>query len=126
MDFIKRHPTIITAIFGVGAILLSIVSSEFAALGANLFFFCAIALYYAGIFLLAFNIAAMVTVLKDKPTAGILLSLPFGGLGAVIGTLFNPSYEYETAVKIIFSIQIWLGIWSYASAMFIGIPSLPG
>ncbi|MDE7304205.1 MAG: hypothetical protein K2N60_12910 [Oscillospiraceae bacterium] len=117
MDFIEKHPSFIVAIFGIAAILLSVLCPEFAALGANLFFFGAIALYYAGIFVLIFNIAAMIAFLKDKPAAGVILSLPFGGLGAVIGLLFNPSYEYEIAVKIIFSIQLWLGIWAVASAM---------
>lgn len=117
LNFIQKHPSFIVAILGMAAILLSFLSSEFAALGANLFFFGAIALYYAGIFVLIFNIAAMVAVIKDKPVVGAILSLPFGGFGAVIGTVFNPSYEREIAVKIIFSIQLWLGIWAVASAM---------
>lgn len=117
LNFIQKHPSFTVAIFGMAAILLSFLSSEFAALGANLFFFGAIALYYAGIFVLIFNIAAMVAVIKNKPVVGAILSLPFGGFGAVIGTVFNPSYEREIAVKIIFSIQLWLGIWAVASAM---------
>ena len=117
MDFIEKHPSFIVVIFGITAILLSVLMPEFAALGVNLFFFGAMALYYAGIFVLIFNIAAMIAVLKDKPDAGVILSLPLGGFGAVIGTLFNPSYEREIAVKIIFSIQLWLGIWSVASVM---------
>lgn len=126
MDFFERHPSFITAIVGIGCIFISFVSEWFAALGFNVFFFGILALRFAGIFVIAFNIAAMITVAKDKPAAGLLFSLPFGGLGAVIGTLFNPSYEYENAVKVIFSIQLWLCIWAVVSAMLVDIPGLPG
>lgn len=126
MTFIEKHPLFIVAIFGISLILLSAFSSAFAALGCNLFFFGAIALYYAGFLVLIFNIAAMVAVLKDKPAAGVILSLPLGGFGAIIGTLFNPSYEREIEVKIIFSIQLWFGIWSVASVMLADIKKLSG
>lgn len=127
MDFIEKHPCIAISIVGILLILLSFFIGQLAAYGFALFFL----LYLAGVILAVINIAAMLLVGKDKPAAGVILSLPFGGLGAVIGLLFNPSYEYETGIKIIFSIQLWLVIWAFASFMlyelnYYSIGPLPG
>lgn len=127
MDFIQKYPCWTTAILGILLILLSFFIEQLAAYGLVVFLF----LYLAGVILVVINIAAMLLVGKDKPAAGVILSLPFGGLGAMIGLLFNPSYEYETAVKIIFSIQLWLVIWAFASFMlyelnYYSIGPLPG
>lgn len=59
--------------------------------------------------------------LEVQPTAGVILSLPFGGLGAMIGLLFNPSYEKEKTVKVIFSVQLWILIWAVVSFMLFGL-----
>lgn len=127
MDFIEKHPCIAISIVGILLILLSFFIRQLAAYGFALFFL----LYLAGVILAVINIVAMLLVGKDKPAAGVILSLPFGGLGAVIGLLFNPSYKYETGIKIIFSIQLWLVIWAFASFMlyelnYYSIGPLPG
>lgn len=127
MDFIEKHPCIAISIVGILAIILSFFIEQLAAYGLVVFIFFRL----AGVILVGINIAAMLLVGKDKPVAGIILSLPFGGLGAVIGLLFNPSYEYENAVKIIFSIQLWLVIWAFASFIlyalnYYSVGPLPG
>ena len=122
MAFIKKHPCIAVSIVGLFAILLDLLIEQFAELGgAMCFIFLFLISFFPllGIFVLIFNIIAMIAVLKDKPAAGVILSLPFGGLGAAIGLLFNPSYEYKIAVKIIFSIQLWLVIWVFASLIIL-------
>lgn len=131
MDFIKKHPCIAISIVGFLAILLNFCSEQFAAYGLGLIFFFILALRFAGVILVGVNIAAMLSVANDKSVAGIILSLPFGGLGAVIGLLFNPSCKYETGIKIIFSIQLWLVIWAFASFIlyalnYYSIGPLPG
>ncbi|MDE6594415.1 MAG: hypothetical protein K2K44_00210 [Oscillospiraceae bacterium] len=117
LDFIKKHPCIAVSIVGFFAILLDFLSGQFAAYGWVLFFLFLIALHLLGIFVLIFNIAAMIAVSNDKPVAGVIFSLLLGGFGAFIATLFNPSYEKEKAVKVIFSIQLWLVIWAVVSFM---------
>lgn len=122
MAFLKKHPCIAVSIVGLFAILLDLLIEQFAELGGVLcFIFLFLISFFPllGIFVLIFNIAAMIAVLKDKPAAGVILSLPFGGLGAVIGLLFNPSYKYKIAVKTIFSIQLWLVIWVFASLIIL-------
>ena len=122
MAFIKKHPCIAVSIVGLFAILLDFLIEQFAEFGGAL---CFIFLFFIsffpllGIFVLIFNIAAMLAVANNKIVAGVILSLPFGGLGAVIGLLFNPSYEYKIAVKTIFSIQLWLVIWVFASLIIL-------
>ena len=103
------------SIVGFLAILLNFFSEQFAALGLLAAIWLIAAAVLAGVVLIGINIASMLLVAKDKPIAGVLLSLPLGGLGAVIGTLFNPSYKYETAVKVIFSVQLWVIIWAIFS-----------
>ncbi len=115
MDFIKKHPCMAVSIVGFLAILLNFFSEQFAALGLLAAIWLIAAAVLAGVVLIGINIASMLLVAKDKPIAGVLLSLPLGGLGAVIGTLFNPSYKYETAVKVIFSVQLWVIIWAIFS-----------
>ncbi|MDE6747439.1 MAG: hypothetical protein K2J72_12520 [Oscillospiraceae bacterium] len=127
MDFIGKHPCVAISIVGILLILLSFFIGQLAAYGFALFFL----LYLAGIVLVVINIAAMLLVTYDKPAAGVILSLPFGGLGAMIGLLFNPSYDKEKAVKIIFSIQLWIVIWALASFIlfaldYYSIGPLPG
>ncbi|MDE7278267.1 MAG: hypothetical protein K2N26_00855 [Oscillospiraceae bacterium] len=117
MDFIKKHPCWTVAIIGILAILLDFLSEQFAALGLFVAVWLLVAAVIAGVVLIIINMAAMLLVANDKPAAGVILSLPFGGLGAVIGTLFNPSYKYENAVKIIFSMQLWVLIWALVSFM---------
>lgn len=122
LAFIKKHPCIAISIVGLFAILLDFLIEQFAELGGAMGFILLFFISFfplLGIFVLIFNIAAMIAVLKGKPAAGVILSLPFGGLGAVIGLLFNPSYEYKIAVKTIFSIQLWLVIWVVASLIIL-------
>lgn len=131
MDFIKKYPCRTAAIVGAAVIIFSFVNEQFAAYGFALSFLIIIAFRFVGIVLVGINIAALFLVANDKPAVGVLLSLPFGGLGAVIGLQFNPSYEYEIAVKIIFSIQLWIVIWAFASFIlyalnYYSIGSLPG
>ena len=121
LDFIKKHPCWAATAVGFSAILLSFVSEQFAAYGLAAVFFFIIVFRFAGIILIGINIAAMLLVANDKSAAGIILTLPFGGLGAVIGLLFNPSYKYEIAVKIIFSIQLWTVIWAFVSLILFEI-----
>lgn len=117
MDFIQKHPCRTTAILGTLAILLSFFIEQLAAYGLGVFLFFLLVVRLVGVILVGINIAAMLLVTNDKPVAGVILSLPFGGLGAVIGLMFNQSCEYETAVKIIFSIQLWVLIWGFVSFM---------
>ena len=127
MDFIEKHPCIAISIVGILLILLSFFIEQLAAYGLFVF----LLLYLAGVILVVINIAAMLLVANDMSAAGVILSLLFGGLGAMIGLLFNPSYDKEKAVKIIFSIQLWLVIWALASAIlyalnYYSIGPLPG
>lgn len=115
MDFIKKHPCIAVSIVGFLAILLNFFSEQFAAYGLGLILFFILALRFAGVILVGVNIAAMLSIANDKSAAGVILSLPLGGLGAMIGLLFNSSYEKETAVKVIFSVQLWVIIWAIFS-----------
>lgn len=117
MDFIKKHPCWAVAVVGILAVLLNFLSEQFTALGLIVAVWLLAASVFAGVVLIIINITAMLLVTKDKPAAGVLFSLPFGGLGAVIGTLFNPSYKYETVVKVIFSVQLWILIWAFVSFM---------
>lgn len=121
MDFIKKHPCWTVAAVGILAILLDFFSEQFAAYGFVLMLFVIMFFGIVGIFVLIFNIAAFVAAVNDKPTAGVILSLPFGGLGAMIGLLFNPSYEKEKTVKVIFSVQLWILIWAVVSFMLFGL-----
>lgn len=114
-NFIKKHPCWTVAAVGVMAIFLSFFSEQFAAYGIALILLIVLFFGIVGIFVLIFNIAAFAAVVNDKPTAGVLFSLPFSGLGAMIGLLFNPSYEKEKTVKVIFSIQLWILIWAAVS-----------
>ncbi|MCM1330015.1 MAG: hypothetical protein NC253_11300 [Ruminococcus sp.] len=115
MDFIKNHPSIAVSIVGFLAVLLDLVSGSFAALGLMTAVCLFAVALWAGILLIGINIASMILVANDKPIAGVLLSLPLGGLGALIGLTFNPSYEKETAVKVIFSVQFWVIVWAVFS-----------
>lgn len=117
MGFIKKHPCWAVAVVGIMAVLLDFLSEQFTALGLIVAVWLLAASVFAGVVLIIINITAMLLVTKDKPAAGVLFSLPFGGLGAVIGTLFNPSYKYETVVKVIFSVQLWILIWAFVSFM---------
>lgn len=114
-NFIKKHLCWAVAAVGILAILLDFFSEQFAAYGFVLIVLIVLFFGIVGIFVLIFNIAAFAAVVNDKPTAGVILSLPFGGLGAMIGLLSNPSYEKEKAVKVIFSVQLWILIWAAVS-----------
>lgn len=131
MDFIKKHPYIAVSIVGFLTVLLDLASGWFAALGLLTAIWLFAAAVLAGVVLIGINIASMILVANDKPIAGVLLSLPLGGLGAVIGLAFNPSYEKETAVKVIFSVQLWVIIWAVFSFIlfnfgYYSTGSLPG
>lgn len=117
MDLIKKHPCWAVAVVGIMAILLDFFIGQFAAYGWVSMLFIMLFFGIVGIFVLIFNIAAMIAVSNDKPVAGVIFSLLLGGLGAFIATLFNPSYEKEKTVKVIFSIQLWLVIWAVVSFM---------
>lgn len=120
MEFIKKHPCWAVAVVGILAVLFDFFSEQFAAYGFVLMLFVMMFFGIVGIFVLIFNIAAFVAAVNDKLAAGVILSLPFGGLGAMIGLLFNPSYEKEKTVKVIFSVQLWLVIWAVVSFMLFG------
>ncbi|MBD5140318.1 MAG: hypothetical protein HDT25_02720 [Ruminococcus sp.] len=122
MNFIKKHPSFIVAILGIAAILLSVLMPWFSGYGFILFYLIYGLLTYfrfTSVLLIGLNVAAMIAVLKNKSAAGVITSFLSGGFGAIIGTLFNQSYECKKAVKVIFSIQMWILIWAYVSFMLI-------
>lgn len=66
------------------------------------------------------NIAAFVAVNEDKNIAGLTLAIPYGSLGALVGTLFNRDYKYAKAVRIIFNAHIWICVWGICSIYYVG------
>ena len=113
-DFVKKHPYIIINVLGFLITLACFFSETLAGFGFILIFI--IVLFSAfGICLLilfAINIAAFLAVAYDKSVLGILLSLPFGSLGAFIAMkTCNISHKSDKAIKIIFNIHIWIVVW---------------
>ena len=112
MDFIKKHPCISVSIVGLLAIILDFFSQPIAGSGfLIMFIILTVGFALIGIFLIGINITSMILVLSDKSAAGVILSLPIGGFGAMVGLLFNPSYKCKKAIKVIFSVQLWFVIW---------------
>lgn len=122
MEFIKKHPCSTVSAFGVLINILTVLNEELARLVwiailgfvELLFSFGFVAILLVAL-LFTFNLAAMSAVINDKLDAGIFFALPFGGFGAIIGLLHNPNYFNKTAVKIIFTIQLWFVIWLVVS-----------
>ena len=57
---------------------------------------------------LIINAASFLAASHNKTVPAILLSLPFGSLGAILTVVFNLGFEEEEIIKIIFLIHIWL------------------
>lgn len=128
MDFIKKHPSVVTSIVGISVIILTFFNEELVNRGSRLVWIailgfvdlCAVNVGLGILLvalLVAFNAAAKNAVANDKLDAGVIFALPFGGFGAIIGLLQNPNYFNKTAVKIIFSVQLWFVIWLFVSFM---------
>ena len=66
------------------------------------------------------NIFAFAAVLNNKPDAGLILSYPFGSLGATVGTLFKRDFKYANIVRIVFNIHIWFLVWCFCSVYYLG------
>lgn len=65
-----------------------------------------------GVLLLLFiiNILSCVFVAKDKPPAGVTLSVFFGSVGALVGAYINDEYKYTKIAKVSLNAHIWFFI----------------
>lgn len=91
-----------------------------AVIGAGIHFGYVIPIHLTLLIFIAFNIAAFISVKKDKNSAGLTFSIIYGSLGALIGTLFNRDYKYAKAVRIIFNAKIWICLWEFCSIYYVG------
>lgn len=57
---------------------------------------------------LILNAASFLAASHNKTALAILLSLPFGSLGAFLAVIFNLGFENEDIIKIIFLIHTWI------------------
>ena len=65
-----------------------------------------------GILLLLFiiNILSCVFVAKNKPPAGVALSVFWGSIGALVGAYINDEYKYTKIAKVSLNAHIWVFI----------------
>lgn len=114
-----KHPYLIINAAGLLLVAACFAVEEIAALG------CALAILISLSFMLGFglviwliiNVASFLAVSHNKTVLGILLSLPFGSLGAFLAVIFNLGFEEEEIIKIIFLIHIWILIATAVSYM---------
>ena len=120
----KALPYSIVNLIGAALSMSSCFFVEMAFIGA---FACVIPYAYciyinplALLIFAALNIAAFITVKKNKNAAGLTLSILYGFLGAFVGTFFNRNYTYTKAVRIIFNAHIWALVWGFCSVYYMG------
>lgn len=75
-----------------------------------------------GVLLLLFiiNILSCVFVAKDKPTAGVALSVFWGSVGALVGAYINDEYKYTKIAKVSLNAHIWFFIWLLITKSVVG------
>lgn len=56
------------------------------------------------------NILSCVFVAKNKPPAGVALSVFWGSIGALVGAYINDEYKYTKIAKVSLNAHIWVFI----------------
>ena len=114
-----KHPYLIINAAGLLLVAACFAVEQIAALGFMLAFLVSLS-FMLGIGLiiwLVINIVSFLAASHNKTVLAILLSLPFGSLGAILAVVFNLGFEEEEIIKIIFLIHTWIIIAAAVSYM---------
>ena len=114
-----KHPYLIINLAGLLLVAACFAVEQIAALGYALALLIILSFMFGvGLVIwLIINVASFLAVSHNKPVLGILLSLPFGSLGAFLAVIFNLGFEEEEIIKIIFLIHTWILISAAVSFM---------
>ena len=116
-DFIKKHYLFVTNIICAIFVAMTFFVGIFAVAGFICWLWCNLFFRYGGIlFLVLTNVFAFFAVKENKHIRSVVLSILLGFVGSFIAVnTVNFSLKTERAIKIIFSIFVWLFVWIWIS-----------